>query len=305
MRFNACIGEKKVCCILQRDETDRKSVFEKLLFLICGNLASVLGLNLFLAGNGIAAGGFSGIAVAINYVRYVPIGAFVFILTVPLLIWSFFRKNAAFAFLTLFSSALYSAAADLLSFLPCLTENRMVAAICGGIFYGVSALFFLRANCSSGGTDLLIRLLLITFRSLSFGRMAAVVDGCVVLTALLISGNIDAAIYALLTIAVSSYTVDTLVRGFNRASIFYVITDSASAAIAEAVMTRMRRGVTCINGLGMFRQSEKDILMVVIKPREIYRLKDIVRDIDPSAFVVLTPATEVLGSGFADIDVSS
>lgn len=272
------------------------------LYLVGGSLGYALGLNLFLSGNGIAAGGFSGVAIIVNYLVPVPIGLFTFALSLPLFVWAYVAKGKHFVWRTLVCSAIYSLFIDALSFLPTLTNNLMVASVCGGICYGVSGVLLLRGGASGSGTDLLARLMLTKLRHVTLGTMIIIVDGLVVLSSVLVSGDLSLGIYAILSIAVCSYSTDWLIRGFNRAMVFYIITSSDPKVMADKIMYDLDRGVTLLNGKGMYGGEGKSILMVVVKSRQVYHIKDLVQQCDPNAFVVLSAANEIMGEGFDGID---
>ncbi len=272
--------------------------WSRLGFLAAANLGYALAINLFLEDNEIAAGGFSGLAIALNHFVYIPVGVFTFVLSIPLVFWAWAAKGRYFTLSTLISSALYSVLIDALSFLPSLTDNMLIAAISGGLLYGVSATLLLKSGGSSSGTDLLVRLLLTKGRSLTLGKMYLLTDGTIILLSALIYQNIENGIYAALCLAVSAWTADSLIRGFNRANVFHIILDSDPEPLAKAIMRELDRGVTLQKATGMYARGEKSVLVVVVKPREVYRVKDLIKKYAPTAFAYLSPAAEVVGEGF-------
>jgi uncharacterized membrane-anchored protein YitT (DUF2179 family) len=271
-------------------------------YLILANLGYALAINLFLEGNQIAAGGFSGLGIVLNHFFYVPIGAFVFALSIPRFIWAWRIKGKYFTVSTLISSVLYSVFIDAFSFLPTLTDNKLIAAIAAGILYGISAVLFLKANGSSSGTDLLTRLLLTKRRHLTLGIMYLFTDGSIVLLSMIVYGNIEHGIYAAVTLAVSSWVMDNIVNGLNKASVFHIILDTDPEPLAKAIMKELDRGVTLQKGTGMYAYKDKSILVVVVKPREVYKVKDLIKRLAPTAFAYLNPASEVVGEGFISLN---
>jgi len=282
---------------------NRKSYLISLLYMLGGNLALVFGLELFLSDNDIAAGGFSGIAIIVNYVVPVPIGLFVFLLTLPFLIWSFLVRGWVFTLLTAVSTLFFSLLADSLVFLPTLTNDLLLASICGGLFYGLSAFLFLRGNSSSGGTDLVARLLVRHWKSMSLGTAILLTDGLVILASILVSGSVELGIYAVISLVVCSLTTDMMVRAANKANLFLIITKNDPAPMAETILFRMGRGATCFDATGMYsrhlgEEDHRHILMVVVKPREAWQIEELVRTVDPTAFAVHCPANSITGEGF-------
>ena len=239
----------------------------RLLYFVIANSCYAFAIQLFLAGNNIAAGGFSGIAIVLSSVLPVSIGTFIFLLNIPFLLISLFIKGKRYTLLTLCGSTIYATILNAISFLPTVTDNRLVAAVFGGLIYGVGAVFFLKSGASNGGTDLVARLLQTHFRSMSVGKMFLVVDGSVVVFAMIMFRDFEAGLYAIITIYVCSMVNDRILNGFDKANMCYIISDH-------------------------------NILMTVLRPRETYRLKEVVKALDDRAFVVVVEVNEVLGRGF-------
>jgi len=284
---------------------DWKKLPRKFMLIFLGNLCYALAINLFMQENRIAAGGFAGLAIALNPWIHVPTGVFVLVLSIPLYIWSVSVKGWSFMILGLIGSVMYTVEVDLSAlFLPTVTNNLLLAAICGGALNGLATICFLAAETNSGGTDLLARLLLTRHRSLSLGTMFLFCDGAVVLISMLVERNIEIGIYGAIGIVVSSFVGDKMIAGMNRASIYYIIPSGPAEPIADAIMNELQRGVTSLQGMGMYAKSERHVLMTVVKPAQGYKVKALVKRIDPGAFVFMARAAEVAGEGFIDVDAS-
>ncbi|MGN0735679.1 MAG: YitT family protein [Anaerovoracaceae bacterium] len=289
-----------------------KNLFDKIgiqpkqiLYLLAANLFYALALDLFYVHNGIAAGGLAGIGTVLNSLFDLPVGAVVFILNIPICIWGWKIKGKRYIITSLIAVALYSFIVDVLSFLPSVTDDKLVAVICGGLLYGVAASFSVKAQISAGGTDLLAKLVITKLKSFSLGTLLMMIDGSIVVLAMLAYGDIGAGIYALLAIAVASIVTDKINSGFNRADIFYIFANRNLDEIADAILYDMGRGATCLEAKGMFEKSERKILMVVVKPNEMPKLKSIVKKYDPTAFIILTSAFEIIGGGFDNLDLTA
>lgn len=276
----------------------------QIFYLLAANICSALALNLFYVGNNIAAGGLAGIGTILNYFFKWPIGLTVFLLNMPIALCAIGIKGKAYAILTLMAMGVYSLVVDLLSFLPCITDDKIVAVVFGGILYGTSAAFAIKARLSTGGTDLLAKLLITKFKTLTIGTLFMIIDGSIVVMAMLAYKTIDAGIYALLAIVVSSLVTDKLSSGFNRAQMFYIFTDKNTDEITNAILYEIHRGVTSISAKGKYSGSDKEILFVVVKPSQTPKLKAIVRKYDPTAFMVLVSANEIIGNGFEDVNLT-
>ena len=273
------------------------------MYIILGNTFNALALNLFLTENEIAAGGFFGIAIVLNHFFYVPVGAFVLVLTVPLLIWAYFVHGWKYVLNTLVTTVSYSLFVDGSAlFLHKVTDNLALAGVCGGALVGLGAVMYLQGETSSGGTDLLARLLVHRRRELSLGTMFLIVDGAVILASVLVNGDIAIGLYAAISLGVCSYVNDMLIHGMNKAEVFFIIPSGPPEPIAQAVMQRLNRGVTSLSGKGMYGGEARQVLMTVVKPRQGYLVKTLVKHIDPAAFVFRAQANEVVGEGFISVD---
>lgn len=267
-------------------------------YLLVADILYALALDLFYVHNNIAAGGLAGIATIINSFIPISVGVVIFIMNLPICLWGLKIKGKQYILLSLIASAVYSLIVDLLSFLPCLTDDKLVAVICGGILYGTAAACTIKAQISAGGTDLLAKLIITKLKHLSIGTLLMCIDGCVVVLSMIAYGEIEAGIYAILAIAVCSIVMDKLNSGFNKADVFYIFANVNVDKISQEIMHNLGRGVTSLTGTGMYMNTDRQILFVVVKPNEVPKLKSIVREHDPTAFIVLASASEIIGNGF-------
>ncbi|MBR6473049.1 MAG: YitT family protein [Firmicutes bacterium] len=277
---------------------------EQIFYLLLADVLYALALNLFYVGNKIAAGGFAGIATVINAFIPIPIGVMVFIMSIPVVIAAWKIKGGAYTVMALATTAVYSLIVDLLSFLPTITDDKVVAVICGGILYGFGGALAIKAHLSSGGTDLLAKCLITKFRTLSIGTLLMMIDGAIVVIAAIAFRDVGAAIYAILAIATCSVIMDLMNKGFNRAQMFYIFANQNLQEISDAILYEMHRGATALKGTGKYSNNEKEILMVVVSPSETHILKEIVNRYDPTAFVILVSANEIIGEGFEDTNLT-
>lgn len=275
-----------------------KAFMRQIFFFVMGISFNILAMRLFLVDNQIAAGGFSGIATVLSSIMPVSVGNIIFLMNCPLIALSVKFMGWKYAVKTMAAMTCYSMGLNLLDFIPVVTHDRLAASVFGGIFYGMGAVSLLYAKASVGGTDLVCRLLLRRFKYLSLGTMFLLIDGFCVVLAVVIYGNLELGVYALAAIAVFSYSTDRIISGFNVARICYVVTNQDPEEISQEIMKSLLVGVTRLDGLGMYEKSRRYLLLVVVRPREIQRLKNIVQTRDPKAFLVVASASEVLGGGF-------
>lgn len=282
-----------------------KTLFKQIAYLLLADILYSLALDLFYVGNSIAAGGLAGIGTLANSLLDVPVGVTVFVLNLPIVFWAIKIKGKKYVIMAIAATGLFSLIVDLLSFLPCVTDDKLVAAICGGILYGTAAFFASKAQISTGGTDLLAKLLITKFKSVSLGTLYLIIDGSIVVTAMIVYGNIELGIYAIMALAVCSIVTDKLNYGFNEAVMFYIFTSKPALDLAGIIMKDMNRGATLVKGMGMYAHTEKDVLLVVVKPTEVPMIKKLVKIHDPNSFIVEVPAKEIIGNGFENIDLTT
>lgn len=278
---------------------------KQIFYLLIANVLYALALDLFYVHNGIAAGGLAGIGTVMNNFFNLPVGGVVFALNIPICLWGLKIKGKRFIITSLLATMLYSIIVDALSFLPSTTDDKLVAVICGGLLYGTAAAFSVKAGISAGGTDLLAKLIITKFKALSLGSILMLLDGSIVVMAMVVYRNVGAGIYALLAIAVSAVVTDKLNSGFNKADMFFIFINENLDKISNAILYDMGRGTTLIEGIGMFSGDQKKILMTVVKPNEMPKLKSIVHKYDPTAFIILTTAFEIIGEGFEHLDLTN
>lgn len=270
-------------------------------YMVLSQLIYALVLNLFLLNNNIAAGGLAGIATIVNAITPVPVGLLIFAMNIPLFVLSFFIKGWFFTVKNIIASVLYSVFISLTSWLPTLTTNLLIASVCAGVLYGVGVVLSVRGDFTPGNTDLLARLLLTKFKASSIGRMMMWVDGGIVLASMVVLGGFDIGIYAIITLAICAITTDRLLGGMEHGSMCFIITLKDPQAIAGELMHSFNRGATRITAVGMYKGYVQNIILTVVRPKETYKVKEMVARVDPSAFVIVAHAKEVLGYGFSGL----
>jgi len=268
------------------------------LLTLGGIVLYALSLDLFLVGNDIAAGGLSGLAVVLN--RFVPlsVGVMVFLMNVPILLASLLLNGWKYTMGAIIGATVYSTAIELFSFLPTLTYNATVAAVFGGALYGVGMALLTLGNGSTGGTDLLSRLLLKRFPAMSMGKMSLFTDGLVVVLAMIAFGNIEVGLYAIITLFTCSMVADQVVMGTERGSLCVIITSKDPHEVADPLMKALRKAVTRTAGTGMYAGAERNVLLMAVRPQEVPKVKYLLEQVDPAAFVMLLPANELIGGNF-------
>ena len=271
--------------------------------IIAGLLFCALAYDMFLIPNAIAPGGFTGIAQLINHYTDWPVGMVTLGLNIPLFLLSARILGLRFGARSIVASVGLSILIDVLpipSVLPATASDRLLlAAVFGGVLGGAGFGLIIRGNATTGGSDMLAKLVNRYFHSISVGAVMFAVDGLVILASAFVFDMVSA-MFALISTFLMSGIIDYLVDGFNRARA-YVIISAHSEQIARRVMDEMERGVTGLNGRGMYSGTDTQVLLCVISRTESPRLRSIVASCDPKAFVIAASAHEVLGEGFMPI----
>jgi len=252
---------------------------------------------MFLVPNKIAAGGVSGIATIVYYAARFPVGLTMLIINVPLFLIGIRKLGVGFGIRSLFGTVTISLAVDLLApVLPVPTREPLLASIYGGIVTGIGIGIVFRNRGTTGGTDLAAAIVN-NYMKMSVGVVLFMIDAAVIAAAGITFKSAELALYALLTIFLTSRVIDMVQEGFGYAKAALIISDRPRE-ISEAILSQMDRGVTTLKGKGMYTGTDRDVVFSVVTRAEISILKKLVHSIDPKAFVILTDVHEVLGEGF-------
>jgi len=268
--------------------------------IILGSIIFAVAVNVFLKPAHVAPGGFTGIAQLINYAWGLPIGMLVLIMNVPLYIIAIRKMGLIFTVKTLVSTVTMSLAIDLFDFLPAITDDRLLCAIYGGVVSGVGFSMIFYGGGTSGGSDLLAKLLMKKM-NLPIGKMILIIDGIVAFASIFVYGDVNAALFAVIQLFVDTKIIDTILTGFDLSKATYIITKKPDE-VADKIMHELHRGTTKLNATGMYTGTEYGMLLVVVKTRETPQLKEIIRREDPDSFAIMLTANEVFGMGFKRYD---
>ncbi|MPW25390.1 DUF2179 domain-containing protein [Alkalibaculum sp. M08DMB] len=266
-----------------------------------GCMIMALSFNSFFVPSKIAPGGFSGLATVLYHFTGFPIGIVTLILTIPLFSVSIKLLGAKFGLKSFYGTIFFSICIDFIIRTPPLTNDYFLASVFGGILLGIGIGFIFRFGGTTGGTDLLAAILHHYFRGIPVSTWLLILDSIVVLIAGISFRNIEVTLYSILTIYITMRLIDLILEGISYAKAFYIISDYSSQ-MADKIINELDRGVTTLSGKGMYTKNNKDVLLCVVNRSQVYDLKEMVRSVDPNAFVILADVHEVLGEGFKNID---
>ncbi len=263
-----------------------------------GSVFLALGVVLFLAPNQIVTGGTPGVAILLHFIVDLPIGGLMVLINLPLLLIGWKLLGRAFALRTvgaiLLTSLLIDLFAELLN-LPALSNNTLLATLYGGIAVGLGVGLILRGNASAGGSTIIARI--VASRShIKPGQVIFGLDLLIVLATAVVLRNIEPALWSLIGIYVTAKCIDTILTGAPTEKVVHIATNRPDA-LAHQLLEQLGRDGTILSGTGLYRDQEKTLIFVTVEARRITLLRDIIRQTDPDAFMVVMDAAEMLGRG--------
>ena len=263
--------------------------------IVLGCLIGGAAYPLFLVPNNIAPGGLTGIATIFNYLWGWPVGVTSMALNLPLFVIGWKAMGKVFVFRSLVATLLFSAFIDLLQFPP-LTDDILLGSVYGALTLGVGLGLILRGGATTGGSDMIARMVHNKFPIVTVGGFLFLVD-CAVILCAAFTMSARAALYALICIFVSARAVDLVLAGFGSAKACFIITNKADG-ISGRIMRELDRGATLLSATGAYSGKNHTLLISVVTQREVIPLKKIVRQEDEKAFLFITDTHETLGEGF-------
>lgn len=274
-----------------------------ILFFAVGSSIFALGINMFSVPNNIACGGLTGISTIVNhFFPSLPIGAVMLTLNIPLFILAFIFLGRKMFIKSFIATVILSLATDIFAgIVPAGTSDRLLASIFYGVCSGAGlAIIFLR-NATSGGTDIIVKLINKKYPHLSMGRMLLLVDMMVVLASGLAYKNLESALYSAIVVFISGEVIDLILYGTGHGRVLFIVT-SMPHEVSKAIITAMHRGVTVVPAKGAYTDSDKGMLVCAARAAEVSKINKIVRSVDEHAFTIISEAGEVLGEGFKSYD---
>lgn len=266
--------------------------------MILGTAIMAVAIKMIYDPAGLVTGGVSGVGIIMKELIGIPLWLTNTMLNIPLFVAAFMVKGWKFISRTVVATLGLSAFLYILPDISLGLNDTLLCALLGGALSGIGTGLVFMARSTTGGTDLLAAVLQHYLRHLSVAQIMQVLDGIVVLAGAWIFG-LDFAVCAICAVLVVTKVTDGILEGMHFSKVAFIISEKYDE-IAETIMTDLERGVTGIHGTGMYSGNAKNILFCVVSQKELVLVKDIVSKIDPSSFVIVTDAREVLGEGFIE-----
>lgn len=276
-----------------------RSIIIDILIIIVASCIYALSIHSFTAPNNIAPGGVTGLAIITNHLLGLPIGLLVTAVNIPLIIIGFKYLGKSMMIKTVISVIIFIVTVDYLFVnVPVYQGEKILAALFGGVLMGIGlALVYIR-EATTGGMDILNKLIQLKFPYIKLGQIAFATDTLVITIAVLVYGNLEAGLFAVITIFASSRMIDSFIYGMNESRLMLIISDSYEDITGKII--KMGRGVTLLNGRGVYTGKEKKVICCAVAKSEYFKIKRKVMEIDENAFIIITKAGEVFGEGFGN-----
>ena len=283
----------------------KKAVFNEIkgyAFMILGCIMYALSTRLFLAPNSIIAGGVSGLSVLINkFFPVLEIGMISIIINIPILLGGLKFQGWKFIIRCLITIVTLGLITDLFMLLPKMTSDGVLASLYGGVCQGIGIGLFVRYEFSSGGTELLGRLISRMVKVLKIPVCVGILDAIIVVLGAILTKNPNNMLYALIVVFVSTKVSEIILVGLEKSKLCIIVSDKGEE-IATTLLQKSPRGVTMLDGEGMYTRKQHNVLLTCVKNAQLTQLKQIVKEIDEHAFIIINESVEVRGQGFKDLN---
>lgn len=265
--------------------------------IVIGCLLMAAGTSLFLLPNQLSSGGFAGISTIVYYLFGLPLGTTMLILNIPLIILTIIRVGKETAIKGIIGTIVLSVFIDILEKFGALTEDRLLACIYGGILIGLGTAIVLKANASTGGTDLLTYIIRSYKPHYRASNLIVIIDIAIVVLNVIFFREIEIGLYSAIAIYLSGKMIDVVFEGIYFTKTMFIVS-SKYKEIAQEIGQKLDRGSTAVYAKGMYTREKKMMLWCVASRGEVAKIKQIAQEIDPRSFIVISSAREVWGKGF-------
>lgn len=258
-----------------------------------------MGISLFLDPNNLAPGGMTGIAVILNRLSGIETGTLYFLLNVPIVLLGIWKFGWRFIIKTVYAIVLTSFFTNLLAGYDALTDDPLLAALAGGVLIAVGIGMVFKAGATTGGMDIIIKIIRQKYRHLKTGFLFQSTDMLIVAASGFIFRDLNIALYALIAVLVNGRAMDYVLYGGDEAKMIYIIT-AKPCEVGRRLLKELDVGITYLQGKGGWTGQEKEVIFCVVRKQLGPRVEEIVKEEDSSAFMIITSASEIYGEGYKD-----
>ena len=283
--------------ITVKEKRDIPLFVKECLGTILGAFIMATGTSLFLLPNQLSSGGVAGIATITYYLFNIPMGTVILAINIPLFGLAVYKLGKVFFIKSMIGTISFSLFIDFLDQLPALTNDRFLACIYGGIIIGLGTAVILKANSSTGGSDLVSYIARAYKPNLRTSNIITIIDIIIVTLNVIFFREIEIGLYSAIAIYLMGKIIDIIFEGINFTKLLLIISDKTEQ-ISKEIEKKVQRGTTGIYGKGMYKNKDKLILMCAASRGDVNRIKVIAKKIDSKAFIIIVKSREVVGLGF-------
>lgn len=277
-----------------------KQILKEMLETILGALIMAAGVSLFLLPNQLSSGGIAGVATIFYYLLNIPMGTVIIAINIPLFLFSMYKVGKMFFIKSIVGTVAMSIFIDLLDKIEPLTNDRFLACIYGGILLGLGTTLLLKAESSTGGSDLISYIAKKYKPTVRSGNIIVIIDIIIIALNVIFFKEIEIGLYSAIAIYIMGKIIDIFFEGINFTKLMIIVSNK-SEEIAKQIDQKVARGSTGLYGKGMYTNENKLILMCAVYRKDVARIKIIAKEIDPKSFIVITNSREVVGQGFKNL----
>ena len=285
---------------LEIQRLDKKTplqMFRDYVMITVASFIYAVSVSMFLDPNSLAPGGITGIAIILNRLFGIETGTWMLLINIPILLVGIWKFGLRFILSTIYCTAMTSLFTNLLTPVGAVTTDPLLASLAGSALMAVSMGWVFKAGSTTGGTDIIIKLLRLKFPYLKTGALFFLTDVVIVIASAFVFRNVDKALYAGIVVIITSVVLDVVLYGRDEAKLIYIISDHAEK-IAGRLLEELDIGVTYVQGSGAYSGKEKSVIMCAMKKNISPKAEEIVKEEDPLAFMIVTSATEIFGEGY-------
>ncbi|GFI04456.1 hypothetical protein IMSAGC005_03308 [Lachnospiraceae bacterium] len=271
--------------------------FKKYLVITIAAVLFGAGISLFIDPNNLAPGGVSGLSIILS--RLVPIetGTLFLLLNIPIIVLGIWKFGWKFILSTLYAIFVSSTATNAFQKMEPLTKEPLLGALFGGVLVAIGLGYVLRSGATTGGTDIIVKCLKLKKPHLKTGTIFLVIDSIIIGIGGIVFGNIDTVLYSVVSAVATSQMLDLVLYGKDGAKMIYIISN-APTIITERILKELDVGVTYLSGTGAYKKEEKQVIFCVVRKQNAYKVEEIVKQEDASAFMIISSAAEIYGEGY-------
>ncbi len=274
-----------------------KKMIRKYFVITLAAILFGMGISLFIDPNNLAPGGVSGLSIILSRIFPVQPGTLFLVLNLPIMFLGAWKFGTKFIVSTLYATLMVSASTNLFEKLEPFTKNPLLGGVFGGSLVAIGIGWVLRAGATTGGTDIIVKCMKQRKPYIKTGTIFLGVDAVIIGIGGIVFGNVETVLYSVISAAVTSRVLDIVLYGRDEAKMIYIISNAADR-ITERILKELNIGVTHLSGTGAYKKEEKQIILCAVRKHSAYKVEEIVKEEDSSAFMIISSATEIYGEGY-------